>query len=66
MYNFSLTKSSQQRKTARHYKTPMESNIVSMRSYVWLFLTRFPANIDCLLKLYRISRVSKLFCNISW
>ena len=51
-YNFSLTKSSQQHKTARHYKTPMKSNIVSIEFYVWLFLTRLPANRDCLLKLY--------------
>jgi len=29
-YNFSLTKRSQLRKTARHYKTPMKSNIVSI------------------------------------
>ena len=64
MYNFSLTKRSQQSKTARHYKTPMKSSI---GSYVWLFLTRFPANRDSLLKLYiyRISRVSKPFCNMS-
>ena len=51
-YNVSLTKSSQQRKTARYYKTPMKSNIISTGFYVWLFLTRFPANWDCLLKLY--------------
>ena len=43
-YNFSLTKSSQQRKTARHYKTLMKSNIVSIGFYVWLCLTRLPAN----------------------
>jgi len=42
MFNFPLTKSSQQRKTARHCKTRMESNIVSIGSYVWLFLLDFP------------------------
>jgi len=35
----------------RHYKSPMKSNIVSIGSYVWLFLTRFSANRHCLLKL---------------
>jgi len=50
-YNFSLTKSSQERKTARHCKTPMKINFVSIESYVWLFLIRFPPNRDCLLKL---------------
>jgi len=39
MFNFPLTKSSQQRKTAE--KTPMKSNIVSIGSYVWLFLLDF-------------------------
>jgi len=52
MYNFSLIKSSLQRKPARHYKNPMKINIVGIGSYVWLFLTRFPANRDCWLKLY--------------
>jgi len=42
MFNFALTKSSQQRKIARHCKTPMKSNIVSIGSYVWLFLLDFP------------------------
>jgi len=42
MFKFPLTKTSQQRKTARHCKTPMESNIVSIGSYDWLFLLDFP------------------------
>jgi len=37
MFNFALTNSSHQRKTARHCKAPMKSNIVSIGSYVWLF-----------------------------
>jgi len=41
MFNFPLTQSSQQHKTARHCTTPMESNIVSIGSYVWLFLLDF-------------------------
>jgi len=41
MFSFPLTKSSQQRKIARDCKTPMESNAVSIRSYVWLFLLDF-------------------------
>jgi len=41
MFNFPLTKSSQQHKTARHCKTPTKSNIVSIGSYVWLFLLNF-------------------------
>jgi len=32
MFNFPLTKSSQQRKTDRHCKIPMKSNIVSIGS----------------------------------
>jgi len=40
-FNSPLAKSSQQRKTARHCKTPMKSNIVSIGSYVWLFLLDF-------------------------
>ena len=46
------TKSSQQRKTARHCRTPTKSNIVSIGCYVWLLSTRLSANRDCLLKLY--------------
>jgi len=38
MLNFPLTKSSQQRKTAIDGKTSMKSNIVSIGSYVGLFL----------------------------
>jgi len=38
MLNFPLTKSSQQRKTARDGKTSMKSNIVSIVSYVGLYL----------------------------
>ena len=45
-------KSSQQRKTDRHCRTPTKSNIVSTGCYVWLLSTRLPANRDCLLKLY--------------
>jgi len=40
MFNLPLTKSSQQRKTAWHCKTPMESNIVSIGSYVCCFSIR--------------------------
>ena len=42
MFNFPLTKSLQQRKTASNCKTPMKSKIVSIGSYVWLFLLDFP------------------------
>jgi len=42
MFNFPLTKNSQQRKTVRHCKTPTKSKIVSIESYVWLFLQDFP------------------------
>ena len=41
MFNLPLTKSSQQRKTARHCKTPMKINIVSIGSYVLLFTISF-------------------------
>jgi len=42
MFNFPLTKSSQQHcKTSRECKTPMKNNIVSIGSYVWLFLLDF-------------------------
>ena len=51
-FNFLLTKNSQQRKTAQHYKTPMKSNIVSIGFYVWLFVTSLPENRDFLLMLY--------------
>ena len=52
MFNFPLTSSSQQRKTVRHYKTPIKSNIVGIGCYVWLLPTRLPGNRDCLFKLY--------------
>jgi len=42
---FPLTKSSQQRKTARHCKTPMKRDIVSIASYVCLFLPDFPQTV---------------------
>jgi len=32
MFNFPLTKSSQQRKNVRHCKTPMKSNIIGIGS----------------------------------
>jgi len=38
-YNFSLTKSSQQRKTASPHKTPIKNIVLDS---VWLFLIRFP------------------------
>ena len=48
MFNFPLPKISQQHKTARYCKTPMKSKIVSIGSYVWLFLLDFPqAEIAC-------------------
>jgi len=52
MFNSPLTKSSQQRKTARHCITPMKSSIINIACYVWLLSTRLPTNRDCLLKLY--------------
>jgi len=42
MINFPLIKSSQQSKAARHGKTPMKSNVVSIGYYVLLFLLDFP------------------------
>jgi len=51
MFNLPLTKSSQQRKTARHCKTSMKSNIVSIGCYICLLPTRLPGNRDCLLKI---------------
>jgi len=42
MFNFPLTKSLQQRKTARHCETLMKINIFSIGSNVWLFLQYFP------------------------
>jgi len=53
IFNFPLTKSSQQRKTARHCKTPMKSNIVSrlLDSTFGCFYYTFRANRDCFLKL---------------
>jgi len=53
MQNFPLTKSSQQRKTARDGKTLVKSNIVSTGSSVWLFLLDL-AQIECLLKLHML------------
>ena len=41
------TKSSQQRKTARHCGTPMKSNIVSIGCYVWLLLDYPQTEIAC-------------------
>jgi len=41
MFNFPLKKSSQQHKTAKHRKTPMKRNLVSIGCYVWLFLLDF-------------------------
>jgi len=59
MFNFQLTKSSQQRKTARHYKTPMKHKIFSTGSHVLVVFTRFPANRDCLLKLYMLVKSAR-------
>ena len=56
MFSFPLTKTSQQRKTARHCKTPMKSHIVILRLVVF---TRFPANRDCLLKLYMLVKSAR-------
>jgi len=42
MFNIPLTKSSQQRKTARDCKNLMKSNIVSIASDVSLFLLDVP------------------------
>jgi len=51
MLNVPLKKNSQQREIARDGKTPMKINIVSVGSYVWLFLLDF-AQTDCLWKLW--------------
>jgi len=37
MFNFPLTKTSQQRRTARHCKTSTKSNVVNIGSYVCFF-----------------------------
>jgi len=37
----------------------MKSKIVSFGSYVWLFFIRFPANRDCLLKLYTLVKSTR-------
>jgi len=66
MFNFPLTKSSQQCSTARHCKTLMKSNIVSIGSYVWLFLLDF-AITDCLLKLYMsVKSAITISCELYW
>ena len=54
MFNLPLTKSSQQRKIARHCRTPMKSNVVSIVVLRLVDFTRFPANRDCLLKLFTL------------
>jgi len=53
MFSLPLTKSSQQRKTARHCRTPVKSNIVSIGCYVWLLPTRLPAE-RLLVEFYRL------------
>jgi len=58
MFNFPLTKSLQQRKTARHCKSPMKSKFVCNGSYVC-----------CFYKIYRKERllVETLYVSyISW
>ena len=59
MFSFPQTKTSQQRKTARHCRTPMKSDIVILRL---VFFTRFPANRDCLLKLYKLVKSARTVC----
>jgi len=67
MFNFPLTKSSQQHKTARHSKILMKSNIVCIGSCVWLFLLDFPLNKDCLLKLYTLVKSARtVFHELCW
>jgi len=46
MFNYPLTKSSQQRKTAKHCKTPMKSNC-QFWILRWVVFTRFPTEIAC-------------------
>ena len=63
----STDKSSQQRKTARHCRTLLKSNIVSIGCYIWLLLTRLPANRDCLLKLYMLVKpAGTASCEFYW
>ena len=60
MFNFPLTKSSQQRKTARHCKTLMKSNILSIASYVWLLLLDFQhAEIACWTSFYMLDKPAR-------
>ena len=61
MFNLSLTKNSQQRKTNKHCRTPLKSNIVSSGSYVWLLPTRLSTNIDCLLNPYIVFKSAQVF-----
>jgi len=55
MFNFPLTKSLQQRKTARHCKTD-EKQYCQYWILRLVVFTRFPASRDCLLKLYMLLR----------
>jgi len=66
MFNFPLTKSSQQRKTARHCKTD-ERQYYQYWMLRLVVFNRFPANRDCLVKLYMLFRSDRtvsreLFC----
>ena len=58
---FSTDKSLQQHKTARHCRTPMKSNVVSIGSYI-LFPTRLPGTRDSLLKLYMLVKSARTVC----
>jgi len=61
MFNFPLTKSLQQRKTARHCKTQDEKQYCQYWILRLVVFTKFRANRDCLLKLCMLVNKLKQF-----
>jgi len=59
MFNFPQKENSQQRKTARHCRTPMKSNIVRIGCYVWLLATRLLAKRHCFLRVCMLVKSAK-------
>jgi len=58
MFNFPLTKSSQQRKTERHCNSDKKQYCQYWILYSVVF-TRLPASRDCLVKLYMLAKSAR-------
>jgi len=67
MFNLSLTKSSQQRKTARRWRTPIKRNIISIGCYVFCYqLDCRQTKIACWSSVSQLNQLEQFHVSFTW